>query len=338
MKGLVKGNPKSFQSNFSGSITNYAIDAGIKGHIIPFVFSPSSLSDTVQASFHQQTIPGASAPQVTYTATGARQVSFSIELPLDYLPPNSDFTDFEDYLNAFRALVYPKYSLSGGRVESPHCRLLTSNIELDGVCSNCGIEYKTDRYANDGSMSAIISLSFMEIINDVRNIDAKWIANSKVKVLRNTRTSGQSYSGSSSANINSITTSRDDKCYFTLIGSTNVNISNNSGSIEAAISSGLWKESGYAISNTNKYTIKAFYGSDLATSVSIGDIKISNTGTSTCACNSKKVNLYSQPTDTNYLLYKGAIVTYFVVYVPVYDGNKYEVDSSKIRQIHIKVV
>ena len=163
MKGLVKGVPKHFQSNFVGSITNFAIDTGVKGRVIPFVFSPESLTDTVQASFTQQAIPGSSGPQVTYSSTGARTVSFSLNLPLDYLPPNSLFEDFEDYLNAFRALVYPRYSAAGGKVESPHCKLVMSNIDIDGVCQNCSIEYKTDRYANDGSMSASVSLSFLEV-------------------------------------------------------------------------------------------------------------------------------------------------------------------------------
>lgn len=339
MRGLVKGTPRSFQSNFSGSITNYAIDSGVKGHLIPLVFSPSGLTDTVQASFHQETIPGASAPQITYTATGARQVSFSLELPLDYLPPNSDYNDFEEYLNAFRALVYPKYSASGGKVESPHCKLVTSNIELDGVCQNCTIEYKVDRYANDGSMAASISLSFLEVLDNVKDVDAKWIANSKVKVLGNTNMSvSSSNQDSSNFNINTTGSNRNDKCYFTLLGNLSNSVSHNNASIKSVINAGKWKDPGYAITNTNKYTIKCFYGSDVADSCSVSDIKIESLSSSTCVCNGKTVTLYSEPTDTTYLIAIGTVVTYFILYVPVYDGNKYEVSSCKIRQVHIKVV
>ena len=71
MKGLVKGNPTGFRSNFVCTIVNYSIDEGNKGRLIPIVFSPESLSDTISANFTQTTIPGASAPQITYTATGA---------------------------------------------------------------------------------------------------------------------------------------------------------------------------------------------------------------------------------------------------------------------------
>ena len=35
MKGLVKGNPTGFRSNFVCTIVNYSIDEGNKGRVIP---------------------------------------------------------------------------------------------------------------------------------------------------------------------------------------------------------------------------------------------------------------------------------------------------------------
>ena len=340
MRGLVKGNPRSFQSNFVGSITNYAIDTGVKGRVIPFVFSPTGLTDSVSANFNQTTIPGGSAPQITYTNTGARQVSFSLELPLDYLPPNSAYTDFEDYLNAFRALVYPKYTSGGGRVQSPHCKLVTSNIEIDGVCTNCSIEYKTDRYALDGSMSATVSLSFLEVIDNVGAVDAKWIANSKVKVLGKTNMSvGTTSSGNiNSSNGGSISTDTS-RCYVSITGPRNQTIELPVGDgIKAAIEKGIWKDQGCTITNAGKYSIKRLYGFTGESTASVSGIIVSNSGSHTCICNGRKINLQAGPFNTSELPYVGQICTYFVIYIPMYDGNKYEVDSAEVRYINVKVV
>lgn len=334
--GLTKGSPRSFQQNLSGSITNYAIDSGVKGHTIPFVFSPDGLSDSVQASYDQKAIPGASAPQITYSSTGARQVSFTITLPLDYLPPSSDFNDFEDYLNAFRALVYPKY-LSSGKVESPHCKLLTSNIELDGVCSNCTIEYKTDRYANDGSMSATVSLSFMEVIDNVALVDAKWIANSKVKVLGKTQVTNQRTSYGTGGSSASTTSSDTSRCYVTINGNQEMTISGNFG-LKTAAEKGVWSDQGVTITHADKYTIKRLFGYSDDATASVSDIKVDNSGSHTCVCNGQKTSLQASIFNSSHLTYIGQVVTYFVVYVPVYDGNNYEVDSARVRYVHIKVV
>jgi hypothetical protein len=338
MKGLVKGIPKGFQQNLVGSITNFAIDTGTKGRVIPIVFSPSSLSDSVQASFTQTTIPGASAPQVTYTATGARTVSLSLELPLDYLPPSSDYTDFEDYLNAFRALVYPKYATSGGKVESPHCKLVTSNIEIDGVCTQCSIEYRTDRFANDGSMSAEISLSFLEVLDNVKNVDAKWIANSKVKVLGTTTMTLQTSNSDSFINSSTSSVTQDDKCTITLLGNTNMNVSNNTFSILDAQKSGKFVDPGYTYTRKDKYTIKRFCGYTEDSTASISDIVInSSSGSGTCVCNGKSRSLNSGLINGD--SYSGIdTITYFLIYIPVYDGNNYEVNSSKIRYVHLTKV
>lgn len=330
MRGLVKGIPNYFQQNFTGTIINYAIDAGVKGRVIPIVFSPESLSDSVGASYTQTNIPGASAPQITYSSTGARKVSFSITLPLDYLPPNSAYTNFEDYLNSFRALVYPKYT-STGIIESPHCKLTTSNLEIDGVCDSCNIEYKTDRFANDGSMAANIGLSFIEVLDNVKDTDARWIANSKVNILKNTIVS----TGNSRDNFieNSTVSNKDDgRCYVTMAGQSTYTITNfETGSLSQLISKGKFVDQGVSYTRQDKYTIKKLYGyiidSDTAT---ISDINVIN-NKYTAIINGKEQTLSTQVPNPD--VWVNQCATYFIIYIPVYDGNKYETSSALVRKI-----
>ena len=337
MKGLVKGNPKGIQSNFVGSITNYAIDTGVKGRYIPFNFSPTALSDSVQANFTQTAIPGSSAPQITYSSTGARQVSFSIDIPLDYLPPNSVYEDIEDYLNAFRALTYPKYSSAGSKVESPHCKLVTSNLEIDGVCTSCSIEYKTDRYASDGSMAASVSLSFLEVLDNVKDVDAKWIANSKIKILGSTNMTTQTSNGDDFLNSYGSTSSLDKECNITLLGSANVSLTDKNCGLKDMINNGRWTDPGYIVTNSSTYTVKCFYGYS-AKFPSVSNITINGYGTNTCICNGAKTTLSSGPVNSTYLLATGQSAYYFIIYVPLYDGNKYVVDKCRIRTVSVRMV
>ena len=52
--------------------------------------------------------------------------------------------------------------------------------------------------------------------------------------------------------------------------------------------------------------------------------------------NGTRVSL--QTVAPNVMGFDGDIITYVEIYVPYYDGNKYEVDSAKWRYIRIKVV
>lgn len=148
-------------------IINKALNPGESGRTIPIMFSLNSLSDTVSASYNQQQLPGGSAPVITYSGTGARQLSMDFFVPIDYLPPNSEYKNTEQYLNALRALMYPKY---GGSmtVQPPECEVYLTNTMLFGVCTQCSISYKTDqRYGNDGALGAEVSLTFVEVVDSL---------------------------------------------------------------------------------------------------------------------------------------------------------------------------
>lgn len=331
MRGLVKGIPGGFQQNFSGLIINEAIAPETKGHQIPFTFSPTGMSDSVQASFQQTTIPGASAPQITYTSTGARVVSLSLSIPLDYLPPNSPYEDIEDYLNAFRALNYPKYSLGGGRVESPSCKLYMPNITIFGVCTQCNVEYVLDRIANDGSMSANVSLSFMEVLDNVKDVDATWIANSKARVLRNTVVTSSNYNGSSSTAPSVPTEGREEYCTIRLLGSSDVSITSNTAGLDTIMRRGIWEDPGVTSTRKDKYFVKRYCGFVQGPTANITEYGFGSQNY--CICNGNRVLLNSGV--SNSFCKPGETITYFFVYAPVYDVNKHEIDSIKVRYIHV---
>ena len=86
-----KGTPKSVSKNtltLSGAIYNNNVSG--RGHYIPLTFSPTGLSDSVSASYTQTSIVGGAAPRITYSGTGARQLSLSLQVPMDYLPASGD--------------------------------------------------------------------------------------------------------------------------------------------------------------------------------------------------------------------------------------------------------
>ena len=141
---------------------NCYIKNNLSGDIIPFIFTPDSISDTLSASFSEEAIPGASAPVITYSGTGARKVSITILVPIDYLP--SGYQNTEDYINAFRRLVYPNYK-GGDNIQPPSCTLHLTNLIMYGACTGVNIDYKVGeggRYGNDGAIAASVGLSFIE--------------------------------------------------------------------------------------------------------------------------------------------------------------------------------
>lgn len=336
IKGLMKGIPKYFQQNFVGHITNYAIEEGIKGRDIPIIFSPESLSDGIQSSYSQTTIPGASAPQITYTATGARTVSFSMVIPLDYLPPNSPYTNIEDYLNAFRALAYPKY-LESGKVEGPKCKLVLPNIQIEGVCSSCNIDYKTDRYANDGSMSASVSLTFIEVLTDVSMVDAKWIANDKVNILGKTNMSSQTSSTSeyteSSYNSN---VGETDTITLILNGKTEYSFSQaGTCDLDVAIKNGLWSDPGFNHNKYSQYSVIQRYLCVLDDHANLERIYTDENKSLRVVVNGKTYTSITTSKSGGFTVNKGQILTWLILYIPVYNGNNYDLNHVKTRQIHI---
>lgn len=159
-------NKKNVSNQFSAYILNYTLSSSSVGYRIPLLWSPTSMSESISATFDQQAIGGRSAPIITYSNTGARQVSLAFTVTSDYIPASGSFTSLDQYIRALKALVYPSYS--GSIVNSPNCLLHLPNLEINGVCSSVNIDYKTDRYTRDGKTAAEISLTFIEVLDTVK--------------------------------------------------------------------------------------------------------------------------------------------------------------------------
>lgn len=92
----------------------------LTGTYIPFVSMPRNTSESISANFAQQDIAGASIPRIVYTSTSAKTISLSLEnLNESYLP--SGFSNLQQYVRAFQALLYPTYG--SNLVNSPDLTL-----------------------------------------------------------------------------------------------------------------------------------------------------------------------------------------------------------------------
>lgn len=150
-------------------IINKKIPNSQKGYKIPFYYSPSSLSESISASYDQQNIPGRSAPVITYTSTGARQVSVSFFVSPDYIHSSintSGYSTVKELLSACKALQYPNYN--GSIVESPNCEFHCPGIDIDGVCTSVSIDYNINRYSLSEETSAEVSFTFLEVKEKVQ--------------------------------------------------------------------------------------------------------------------------------------------------------------------------
>ncbi len=255
---IHKGKPR-YMGYASDNFDCYIINKALGDMKIPILFSPNSISDNVGASFNQQAIPGGSAPAITYSNTGARTVSIDFFVPIDYLPPGTQFENTEEYLNALRALVYPKYI--GAKVKSPNCSLHLTNITLDGVCTQCNISYKADqRYGNDGALGAEVSLSFLEVLDyAISNSDVS----GRVTVLSGTEVT--TYKEKPISNSSGNNNSNNGLAWgnFRLKGNSNVTstfvkVKSSSSSSSNTLYKPAYEDEGYT-SESGAYTIVKFY-------------------------------------------------------------------------------
>lgn len=151
---------RGLASMYSAYIKNNRKAEGSTGSVIPLLLSPNSLSETLSANYDQQNIPGHRAPIISYSYTGARQVSLSYTVVADHVP--AGYT-MNSYIQALKDLEYPTYDASV--VYAPSCTLVLPNLSIDGVCTSVTIDYKVERTLRNGTMSAEVSLSFTEVKN-----------------------------------------------------------------------------------------------------------------------------------------------------------------------------
>ena len=121
-------------SRWIGYIKNH-----LTGTTIPFVCMPKSLSESLSASFAQQSIVGASIPRIVYSSTSAKTISLTLEnLNASYLPEG--FSSLIQYVRAFQALVYPTYSAN--IVNSPDLTLVLGDRSMSCVCTSVNVAWR----------------------------------------------------------------------------------------------------------------------------------------------------------------------------------------------------
>lgn len=117
-----------FSDYFDSFILNLAT-----GSIIEFAM-PRSITDNISASFEAQNVRGRSAPMQSYSETGARQISFQIEIQADFCKEEFNVT-----IAKLKALAYPVYS---SEVINPSCMIKLGNvINSKFIINSVGINY-----------------------------------------------------------------------------------------------------------------------------------------------------------------------------------------------------
>lgn len=115
------------------------IKNNLTGTTIPFISMPKQISESLQATFAQQSIVGASVPRIVYSSTGAKTISLSLQnVSEDYLPAN--FSNLLQYVRAFQALVYPTYN--GNLVNSPNLTLVLGDRSMSCVCTSVNVTWR----------------------------------------------------------------------------------------------------------------------------------------------------------------------------------------------------
>ena len=154
--------PKDSISWFSSYIIVYNVNGNTLK--IPIVLSPNNVSESISASYDQQTAAGRSAPIISYSNTGARNLNFSMRVSIDMLPKGYG-KDIDKYIDSLKSMLYPDYTRPGGIIRPPHCKVVIGSIVLDGVCTSFNVSYQ-NVYAKRGQfMVADVDLSFTETLD-----------------------------------------------------------------------------------------------------------------------------------------------------------------------------
>lgn len=130
----------------------------LTGETIQLSLSPDSVSESISANVNQEDIVARSAPIITYTSTGARQVTVSFAQTEDTLPDG--FNTIDSYVSALKSFVYPGYS--NGLVSSPSCQLVIgTSLNVIGICQNVNVSWKPP-YRNNRIQIAQIDITVLE--------------------------------------------------------------------------------------------------------------------------------------------------------------------------------
>lgn len=153
------------------------------GSFIVLPSMPESVTDTLQANFHSESLLSRSAPIFTYQNSGPRSIQVSLKLHRDMLQEsNYGVSDFnveigDDYVDTLirqiQAIALPRYNTNTKLVDPPIVALRFGNeIFIKGVISgSISIEYSGPIRA-DGKYN-VVNITFN--VNEIDPIDATTI-------------------------------------------------------------------------------------------------------------------------------------------------------------------
>jgi hypothetical protein len=160
---------------------------------------PNEVSDSMSSNFSPTSALGRSAPVYTFSNSGPRTVTISLEFHRDMFEempsnviPNDDEDKAESFIHAIQAIAVPKYNLSNKAVEPPLVAIrLGREVFIKGIVSGAvSVTYKKPILVNE--KYAIISISFT--VTEVDPYDATTVfKNGSFRGLTATLRSGMNF-------------------------------------------------------------------------------------------------------------------------------------------------
>ena len=160
---------------------------------------PNEVSDSMQSNFSPTNALGRSAPVYTFSNSGPRTISISLEFHRDMFEempsnvvPNDDEDKAESFIHAIQAIAVPKYNLSNKAIEPPLVAIrLGREVFIKGIVSGgVTVTYKKPILVNE--KYAIISINFT--VSEVDPYDATTVfKNGSFRGLTATLRSGMNF-------------------------------------------------------------------------------------------------------------------------------------------------
>ena len=173
------------------------LDEGFKYWMLPGY--PNEVSDSMSVQFPSTNALGRSAPVYTFSNSGPRTVTISLEFHRDMFEempsnvvPNDDEDKAESFIHAIQAIAVPKYNLSNKAVEPPLVAIrLGREVFIKGIVSgNVSVTYKKPILVNE--KYAIVSISFT--VSEVDPYDSSTVfKNGSFRGLTATLRSGMNF-------------------------------------------------------------------------------------------------------------------------------------------------
>lgn len=173
------------------------LDEGFKYWMLPGY--PNEVSDSMRSNFAEATALGRSAPVYTFSNSGPRTITISLEFHRDMFEempsnvvPGDDEDKSESFIHAIQAIAVPKYNLSNKAIEPPLVAIrLGREVFIKGIVSGgVTVTYKKPILSNE--KYAVINISFT--VSEVDPYDSSTVfKNGSFRGLTATLRSGMNF-------------------------------------------------------------------------------------------------------------------------------------------------